>query len=88
MIRVYFSNRIANCFIKDSYDDMLKTHIFQIDCKGSPATVDISRAFIDAHSPAEILKTLIQLRPESYIQGKNAGHIVITNDGIKVKSNL
>ena len=87
MIRVYFKHRIANCLSEDSYDDKLGMHIFQLHCKGDPTTFHVSREFIDAHSSAEILKTLMQLRPESYIQGINTGHINITMDGVKVESN-
>ena len=87
MIRVYFKQRIADCLSEDSYDDKLGMHIFQIHCKGSPTTFHVSSEFIDAHSPAEILTTLMRLRPESYIQGIHTGHITVTIDGVKVESN-
>lgn len=87
MIRVYFKHRIANCLSEDSYDDKLGMHIFQLHCIGSPTTLHVSSEFIDAHSPAEILTTLMRLHPESYIQGINTGQITLTIDGIKVESN-
>jgi hypothetical protein len=84
MIRVYFNLRIADCSSEESYDDKLGLHIFQLNCKGNPTTVNVSREFIDEHSPAEILATLMRLRPESYIQGLKTGQINITNDGVNV----
>ena len=87
MIRVYFKHRIADCLSEDSYDDKLGMHIFQLHCKGDPTRFHVSRAFIDAHSPAEILTTLMRLHPESYIRGINTGHVSITMDGVKVESN-
>ncbi len=87
MIRVYFKHRIADCSSEDSYDDKLGLHIFQLHCKGDPTSVHVSREFIDAHSPAEILTTLMRLQPENYIRGINTGHIKITIDGVKVESN-
>ena len=87
MIRVYFKHRIADCSSEDSYDDKLEMHIFKLHCKLDPTTIHVSRKFIDAHSPAGILTTLMRLRPESYIQGLNTGHISITKDGVTVMSN-
>jgi hypothetical protein len=85
MIRVYFENRMAKCLSEDFYDDKLGSHIFQLNCKGNPTTVHVSREFIDENSPAEILTTLMRLHPESYIHGLKTGQINITNDGIKVQ---
>lgn len=88
MIRVYFKHRIANCSSEDTYDNKLKCYLFQLLCEGRPTAVHISREFIDEHSPADILTTLMRLRPESYIKGMNTGRIIITNAGVKVESSI
>ena len=82
MITIYLEKRVPDCKIEDLYQDD-GMHVFQLKCKGRPVTVTVSCAFIDEHSPAEILTTIKQHRLESYFQEKKTGNIVITQDGIK-----
>ena len=83
MIRIYLEARVPACNIEDLYhDDKQGMHVFQLKCNGRPVTVSVSRAFIDEHSPAEILTTIKLQRLESYFKDMTIGNIVITHDGI------
>ena len=81
VITIYLEKRIPDCKIEDLYQDD-EMHVFQLNCKGRPVTVNISRAFIDEHSPAEILTTIKRHRLESYFRDITVGNIVITHNGI------
>jgi hypothetical protein len=81
MITIYLEKRVPDCKIEDLYQDD-EMHVFQLNCKGRPVTVTVSCAFIDKHSPAEILTTIKQHRLESYFRDMTVGNIVITHDGI------
>jgi hypothetical protein len=81
MIRIYLEARVPDCKIEDLYQDD-EMHVFQLNCKGRPVTVTVSCAFIDKHSPAEILTTIKLQRLESYFKDMTVGNIVITHDGI------
>jgi len=82
MIRIYLEVRVPACIIEDLYhDDKQEMHVFQFKCNGRPVTVCVSRAFIDEHSPAEILTAIKLQRLESYFKDMTIGNIVITHDG-------
>ena len=83
MIVIYLESRIADCKIKDIYqDDKEGMHVFELKCNGRPVTVAVSCAFIDERTPTEILTTIKHRRLDSYFLEKKTGHIVITNDRI------
>jgi hypothetical protein len=83
MIRIYLEARVPACKIEDLYQDD-EMHVFQLKCNGRPVTVSVSRAFIDEHSPVEILTTIKQHRLEGYFRDITIGKIVITHDGVVV----
>ncbi len=81
MITIYLEKRVPDCKIEDLYQDD-EMHVFKLNCKGRPVTVTVSCAFINEHSPAEILTTIKQHRLEGYFRDMTIGNIVITHDGI------
>ena len=81
VITIYLENRVPDCKIEDLYQDD-EMHVFQLNCKGRPVTVNVSRAFIDEHSPAEIITTIKMQGLDRYVRDITIGNIVITNDGI------
>ncbi len=76
MVRIYLEARVPDCKIEDLYhDDIQGMHVFQLKCNGRPVTVSVSRAFIDEHTPVEILTTIKQHRLEGYFRDIAIGNM-------------
>ena len=84
MIRVYIKTRFPNRDVTDQYDAKNITQTFHVTCEDRIAIVTFSQSYIDDHSPADILKSLMGYRLDRYIGNSNINRMTVTNEGIDV----